>query len=97
MSTPEQPTPIASETLNVIDEIYELFEQADTAQALVCLEDALQHGAESLPFYLEALYHDAIAVRVKAYTQLQSFAGAKERSPSKFKGYKPFRTSLNRM
>jgi hypothetical protein len=85
MTTPEQPTPIASETLDSIDEIYQRFEQADTAQALICLEDALQHGAESLPFYLEALYHDVIDVRVEAYTQLQSFAGAKERSPSQLK------------
>jgi hypothetical protein len=85
MTTPEQPTPISTETLNGIDEIYHQFEQADTAQALVCLEDALQYGAESLPLHLEALYHDAIAVRVKAYAQLQSIAGGEERSPSQLK------------
>jgi hypothetical protein len=82
MTTPAQPTPIDSETLDGIDEIYQRFEQADTAQVLVCLENALQYGAESLPLHLEALYHDAIAVRVKAYTQLQSIAGREGRSPS---------------
>jgi hypothetical protein len=85
MTPPEQPTPISTETLDSIDEIYQQFEQADTAQALVCLEDALQYGAESLPLHLEALYHDAIAVRAKAYAQLQSIAGGEGRSPSQLK------------
>jgi hypothetical protein len=85
MTTPEQPTLISTETLDGIDEVYQQFEQADTAQALVCLEDALQYGAESLPLHLEALYHDAIAVRAKAYAQLQSIAGGEGRSPSQLK------------